>query len=221
MKRSLSLFLATLLALFSLITLTACGNYYTDEETNAILDGLLTREADLNGYIYFDSFKTAEDPGDDIYSDYQHYYLVHPDSKYITLASLMGEVDAIFTVEGREPIYEYAFYGFNDSEVDNGASKDGETVSRPSRFYEDEEGLKINVSDEAFSGRTLYLLGSAVVKRSNETHIRAEITTYRFDSEGNPILHKKDVEILLENGTWRLMGQTLIAGTTAERLITE
>lgn len=217
MKKLLSLCLV-FLCLFSM---SACGNVYTDAEANEILDTLLTREADLNGYIYFDSFKTKDDPGDDIYSDYQHYYLVHPDSKYVTLASLMGEVDAIFTKEGREPIYDYAFLGFNDGAVDDGIAEDGESVSRPSRFHEDKEGLKINVSDEGFSGRTQYLLGSAKVKRSNETHIRAEITTYRFDKNGNPILHKKEIEVLFEDGAWKLMGQTLIAGVIAERLIEE
>lgn len=207
MKKILSLILSTVLLLLALVPLTACGSVYSDEEANEILDKLLTREADLNGYIYFDSFKTKEEPSEeDLASDYQHYYVVHPDSKYITLASLMGEVDAIFTVEGREPIYEYAFTGFDD----------GQSVSRPSRFHEDKEGLKINVSEEAFSGKTVYLLGSARVERSNETHIRAEITTYRFNKEGEPILHKKTVELLVEEGSWKLMGQTLIAGVVSE-----
>ena len=199
---------AILLAILCLVPLASCGAY-SDEEANEILDAILIREAELNGYIYFNSFKTKEDPGDDVDSDFQKYYLVHPDSKYVTLASLMGEVDALYTVEGRENVYEHAFTGLDD----------GETVSRPPRFFEDEEGLKINVAGDKYSGRTLALLGSAKVKRSNATHIRAEITTYRFDSEGNPILHIKEVELLYEDGAWKLMGQTLIAGTTTEKLI--
>ena len=218
MKKLISLCLVCI----CLFSLASCGSVYSDAEANEILDALLTGEAELNGYIYFDSYKTKEEPSEeDIRSDYQHYYLVHPDSQYITLASLMGAVDKIFTKEGREPIYDYAFRGFNDSAVDDGVADDGESISRPSRFHEDEEGLKINVSEEGFSGRTLYLLGSAKVLRSNETHIRAEIVTYRFDRNGNPILHKKEVEVLFEDGAWKLMGQTLIAGVTAEILIEE
>ena len=220
MKKIIAFCLLLTLTFLSLFSFTACGNIYTDAEVTEILDQLLIREADLNGWIYFDSFKTLEEPSEeDLNSNYQHYYVVHPDSKYVTLASLMGEVDAIFTSDGKQAIYDYAFLGFGDGAVDDGVAEDGETVSETSRFYEDEEGLKINVSVAPYSGRTLYLLGSAKVKRSTETHIRAEITTYRFDKDGNPILHKKDVELLFENGSWKLMNSTLIAGTTTEELI--
>lgn len=202
--------LLVLLSLVMLFSFCACGAY-TDEEAAKIIDALLIREADLNGYIYFDSFKTAKEPTeDDLNSQYQHYYLVDPTSKYVTLTALQSEVDRLYTKEARESVYEHAFTGISD-----------ETFSRPPRFFEDEEGLKINVSGEKYSGRTLALLGSAKVKRSNEIHILAEVTTYRFDKEGNPILHIKEIEVLLEDGAWRLMGQSLIAGTTDEALIKE
>ena len=203
MKKLISL----ILLLAVLLTLASCGSPYTDEEVSEIVDSLLKREADLNGYIYFDSFKTKEDPGDDIYASFQKYYLVHPDSKYVTLASLMGEVDAIFATMAREDIYNYAFLGYED-----------DSLSFPSRFFEDEEGLKIDVTNQEFKGRTVALLGSAKVKRANATRIRAEVVTYRFDSEGNPYEHIKTVELIKENGVWKLYAQTLIAGTTAEKL---
>lgn len=197
-----------LLLFVCLFSFVSCGPY-SDEEACEIIDALLIREADLNGYIYFDSFKTKEDPGEDVNSSFQRYYLVHPDSKYTKLDQLKAEVDAIYTVEGRENVYEHAFTGIDD----------GESVSRPSRFFEDEEGLKINVAGDTYTGRTLALLGSAKVKRSNSTHIRAEITTYRFNSEGDPIRHIKEIEVMLEDGAWKLMGQSLIAGTTRAELI--
>ncbi len=204
MKKLLCMILSALL----LLSLVACGPY-SDEEAAEIFDELLTREADLNGYIYFDSFKTKEDPGDDINASFQKYYLVHPDSKYLTIASLMGEVDAIIAREWRTDLYNYAFNGLDD----------GESISFPSRFFEDEEGLKIDVTNNEFSGRTIALLGSAKVKRSNKTHIRAEITVYRLDKEGNPTVHIKEVEVIFEDGAWKLKGQTLIAGVTDKPMI--
>lgn len=206
MKKLLSL----LLVFTFLFSLTACGPY-SDEEVNPILDALLIKEAELNGYLYFDSFKTKEEPTeDDLNSPYQHYYLVHPESKYVTMNALKGAVDALYAESVREGIYEHAFDGFDD----------GEQVSRPPRFYEDKEGLKINVSDDPYSGRTLALLGSAEVLRSNKTHILAEITTYQFRN-GKPMIDKKKIEILYEDGAWKLMGQTMIVGTTTEKLIEE
>ncbi|MBQ7365117.1 MAG: hypothetical protein IJW46_05925 [Clostridia bacterium] len=203
MKKILSLVILVAM-LFSLVS---CSTY-SDEEAAEIIDALLIREAELNGYIYFDSFQTKEDPGDDIYASYQKYYVVHPDSRYVTLASLMGEVDAILATMAREDIYNYAFNGYED-----------DSVSFPSRFFEDEEGLKIDVTNNEFKGRTVALLGSAKVKRSNATRIRAEVVTYRFDSEGNPYEHIKTVEVINENGVWKLYAQTLIASTTDEPLI--
>ncbi|MBR2986430.1 MAG: hypothetical protein IKC63_00270 [Clostridia bacterium] len=203
MKKLLSL----LILVSMLFTFSSC-NAYSDEEAAKIIDELLIREADLNGYIYFDSFKTKEDPGDDIYEDFQKYYVVAPDSKYLTLASLMGEVDAVFATMAREEIYNYAFYGY-----------ESESISFPSRFFEDEEGLKIDVTNQEFKGRTVALLGSAKVKRSNATRIRAEVMTYRIDSEGNPREHIKTVELIKENGVWKLYAQTMIAATTDTPLL--
>ncbi len=199
MKKVLCIMLIAVL----LISLTACG-YYSNDEANEILDELLTREAELNRYIYGDAFKTEEDPGDDVNASYQKYYKVASDSKYLTIASLMAEVDALIVSTSLEAIYEYAFEGLGD-----------EDLSYPPRFAEDSEGhLEINVADHMYSPRSVALLGSARVKRSNATHIQAEITLYRFDSEGNPIEVQKDVEIRVENGVWKLVNQTMIIGVT-------
>lgn len=195
----------SLLLLFSLpLTLSAC-TYYSDEETAAIVDEVLTKEADLNRYIYLNAFQTEEDPGDDVNSTYQHYYTVHPDSKYRTISALKDAVNEVIASVSREEIYAYAFDGL--SSEDN---------SVPPRFASDEDGyLQINVSDNAYSQmRSVYRLGSAKAKRSNQTHIKAVITVIRYDKDGNPREAEKEVELLLEDGQWRLVSQTMIIGVT-------
>lgn len=187
-----------------LFTLSACG-YYSDEEAIPIIDELLTREAELNGYIYGSSFQTEIDPGDDVNASFQRYYNVHPTSKYLTLTALKDAVDAVIASVSREEIYAYAFDGLSS-----------EDSSSPPRFSEDENGvLQINVADNLYAQmRSVYLLGSAKVKRSNQTHIRAEITVIRYDKEGNATTAKKNVELLLENGAWRLSNPSMIIGVT-------
>lgn len=203
MKRILAILLSAILLLSLVFSFTACGPY-SDAQANAILNELLTREADLNRYVYGDAFKTREDPGDDVDSPYQKYYKVAEDSKYLTLSSLMSEVDALIVSTSREEIYDYAFEGYED-----------ENMSYPPRFAESADGvLEINVADHMYSPRTVALLGSAKVKRANETHIKANITVYRFDSEGNPIKATKTVDIRIENGEWKLVSQTMIVGVT-------
>ena len=198
---------AILLLLALLITaFTGCG-YYSDAEANEIINDLLIRVADLNGYIYGNSFKTEKDPGDDVDSDYQKYYKVATDSKYITLASLVSEVDSLIVSTSREGIYEYAFQGVTDET----------SASYPPRFAENEDGtLEINVADHMYSLRTKALLGSAKVLRSNPTHIKAKITVYRFTADGTPIEAEKEMELRVEDGEWRLVNQTMIIGVLEE-----
>ncbi len=200
--------IALILAGGMLFLFASCG-VYSDDETAEILDELLTREADLNGYIYGDSFETQEDPGEDVNSPYQKYYTVHPDSKYVTLSALMNEVDALIASASREEIYAYAFDGVSD----------GESVSSPPRFAEDKDGrLQINVADNMYAQmRTVYLLGSARALRSTKTHIKAEITVYRFDREGNPVEATKTVEIRQEDGVWKLLTQSMVIGVIEEK----
>lgn len=203
--KKISLLFLTALLLFSF---TACSAY-SDEEAGAIIDELLTREADLNGYIYGNSFKTAEDPGEDVDSTYQKYYTVHPESKYLTLASLQKEVDSLFASAAREEIEDYAFNGISD----------GDSYSSPPRFAEDKDGnLQINVADHMYEQmRTVALLGSTRVKRATATHIKAEITVIRYDKNGTPYEAKKDVELRQEEGEWRLLSQTMVIGVTDTR----
>lgn len=203
MKKILSLCLLISLLFGVCVTATSCGAY-SDEEAAVFIDELLTKEAELNGYIYKDSFKTAEDPGEDVNSPYQQYYRVAPDSKYLTLGALRDAVDEILSETSRDEIYAYAFDGVHTEEY-----------SAPPRFSADKEGnLEINVSDPANSGmRTVALLGSARVKRSTQGHIRAVITVERTKADGTVVRDdEKVVEIRYENGAWRLVNQTMIVG---------
>lgn len=181
-------------------SLASCGAY-SDEEAAAIIDGLLIKEADLNGYLYKDSFHTKEDPGEDVNAAYQKYYEVAPDSKYLTQTALKNAIDEIIATPSRQEIYDYAF---------NGVS--GEDFSVPPRFATAENGnLQINVADHTYDGmRTTAILGTAKVKRSNQTHIRAVITVERKKADGTVVLDEKEVEILREDGVWRLLDQTMI-----------
>ena len=106
----------------------------------------------------------------------------------------------------RDGIYGYAFDGTSD-----------EIASYPPRFRENEttKNLDINVADKSnYQLRTVALLNSAEVTRSNKTHIKAEITVYRYSADGSVTQGKKDVEIRMEDGVWKLVNQTLIGGTT-------
>ena len=126
------------------------------------------------------------------------------DSKYLTITSLKAAVDSLIVSTSREGIYGYAFDGTTD-----------EYGSRPPRFQENKisKNIDINVADNDYKLTTVALLGSAKVKRSNETHIRAEITVYRCKSDGSFEKGKKEVEIRIEDGVWKLIDQTMIGGT--------
>ena len=196
--------LLCILAMLTLCSLVSC-NTYTDAEANEIINDLLIREAELNSYIYGNAFQTKEDPGDDVNASTQRYYEVREDSKYLTIASLKKAVDDLIVSTSREGIYGYAFDGTND-----------EYGSRPPRFKENStsKNIDINVADNDYKLTTVALLGSAKVSRSNKTHIRADITVYRYKSDGSFTKAIKEVEIRLENGVWKLIDQTMIGATT-------
>ena len=182
----------------------ACGcSVYTDTEANEIINDLLIREAELNRYIYGDAFKTKEDPGEDVNASTQRYYEVAEDSKYLTITSLKAAVDDLIVSTSREGIYGYAFDGTSDP-----------SGSKPPRFRENEKtkNIDINVADHDFKLITYALLNSAKVDRSNKTHIRADITIYRFLSDGTIEKDKKEVEIRMEDGVWKLINQTYVGG---------
>ena len=195
--------LLCILALLMLSSLVSCSAY-TDAEANKIIDDLLLREAELNSYIYGNAYKTKEDPGDDVNAGTQRYYEVTEDSKFLTLTSLKAAVDALIVSTSREGIYGYAFDGTSD-----------EFGSRPPRFKENavSKNIDINVADNDYKLTTVALLGSAKVTRSNKTHIRAEITVYRYKSDGSFVEGTKEVEIRIEDGVWKLIDQTMIGGT--------
>ena len=198
MKRILLCILAVLI----FCSLVSC-NAYTDEETNEIIDALLIREAELNAYVYGDAYETKEDPGEDVNATTQRYYEVKEDSKYLTITSLKAAVDDLIVSTSREGIYGYAFDGTID-----------EYGSRPPRFRENSvsKNIDINVADNDYKLTTVALLGSAKVSRSNETHIRADITVYRYKSDGSFEKGTKEVEIRKEDGVWKLIDQTMIGG---------
>ncbi len=202
MRKIIAFTLATAFVLMSLFSLASCGPY-SDEEAGEIIDELLKKEAKLNGYIYGGSFKTEKDPGDDVNSTYQKYYTVAEDSEYYTLSALKSAVDEIIAETSREEIYKYAFEGdlYDDTSI-------------PPRFAEDEEGnLQINVADNAYNQmRTVAKLGTVKVKRSTKSHIKAEITVIRTTSSGEKREATKEVEIILEDGSWKLISQTMIIG---------
>lgn len=195
--------LLCILALFMIASLVSC-NEYTDAQANEIIDVLLVREAELNAYIYGDAFETKEDPGEDVNAGTQRYYEVAEDSKYLTIASLKKAVDDLIVSTSRDGIYGYAFDGTND-----------EYGSRPPRFKENSvsKNIDINVADNDYKLTTVALLGSAKVSRSNKTHIRADITVFRYKSDGSFTKGTKEVEIRMENGVWKLIDQTMIGGT--------
>lgn len=195
--------LLCILALLMLSSLVSC-NAYTDAEANEIIDDLLIREAELNSYVYGNAYKTKEDPGDDANATTQRYYEVTEDSKFLTITSLKTAVDDLIVSTSREGIYGYAFDGTND-----------EFGSRPPRFKENavSKNIDINVADNDYKLTTVALLGSAKVTRSNKTHIRAEITVYRYKSDGSFVEGTKEVEIRIEDGVWKLIDQTMIGGT--------
>lgn len=203
MKKALLVLLLTALLIPSLCS---CS-YYNDEQAALIIDEVLTKEAELNGYIYGNSFDTAEDPGDDVNSSYQVYYTVAPDSKYLTLSSLMEAVDGLLASGSRDEIYSYAFEGLSTDDF-----------SAPARFAEDEYGnLQINVAENSYAGmRTAAVLGSARVLRSNKTHIKAEFTAIRTSSSGQKTEVVLDVEVIYEDGAWKLSRQTFIASVVSE-----
>lgn len=198
MKRILLCILAVLI----FCSLVSC-NAYTDEEANEIIDALLIREAELNAYVYGDAYETKEDPGEDVNATTQRYYEVKEDSKYLTITSLKAAVDDLIVSTSREGIYGYAFDGTID-----------EYGSRPPRFRENSvsKNIDINVADNDYKLTTVALLGSAKVSRSNETHIRADITVYRYKSDGSFEKGTKEVEIRKEDGVWKLIDQTMIGG---------
>ena len=195
--------LVCILALLTFVSLVSC-NAYTNAEACVIIDELLIREAELNSYIYGNAYKTKEDPGDDVNAETQRYYEVTEDSKYLTITSLKAAVDDLIVSTSREGIYGYAFDGTTD-----------EYGSRPPRFQENKtsKNIDINVADNDYKLTTIALLGSAKLKRSNETHIRAEITVYRYKSDGSFVKGTKEVEIRIEDGVWKLIDQTMIGGT--------
>lgn len=196
--------LLCILVMLTLCSLVSC-NTYTDAEANEIIDDLLIREAELNSYIYGNAFQTKENPGDDVNADTQRYYEVREDSKFLTIASLKKAVDDLIVSTSRDGIYGYAFDGTTD-----------EYGSRPPRFKENStsKNIDINVADNDYKLTTVALLGSAKVMRSNKSHIRAEITVYRYKSDGSFTKATKEVEIRLEDGVWKLIDQTMIGATT-------
>lgn len=195
--------LLCILALLMLSSLVSC-NAYTDAEANEIIDELLIREAKLNSYIYGNAYKTKEDPGDDVNATTQRYYEVTEDSEFLTIATLKAAVDDLIVSTSREGIYGYAFDGTSD-----------EFGSRPPRFRENavSKNIDINVADNDYKLTTVALLGSAKVSRSNKTHIRADITVFRYKSDGSFEKGTKEVEIRIEDGVWKLIDQTMIGGT--------
>lgn len=195
--------LLCVLAMLTICSFVSC-NAYTDAEVNEIIDPLLIREAELNSYVYGDAFKTKEDPGEDVNAETQRYYEVREDSKYLTITTLKQAIDDLIVSTSREGIYGYAFDGTSD-----------EYGSRPPRFRENSESknIDINVADHDYTLSTVALLGSAKAVRSNKTHIRAEITVYRYKSDGSFEKATKEVEARIENGVWKLIDQTMIGGT--------
>lgn len=203
MKKTAAALLLAALAVFSL-----CGcSYYDDEQAGEIVDEILAREAELNGYIYGDSFETEKDPGEDVNSSYQVYYNVASDSKYRTLSSLRQAVDDLIAYDSRDDIYSYAFDGLSTEEF-----------SAPARFAEDEHGnLQINVAENSFTDmRTAAILGTTRVKRSNQTHIMAEFRAIRTDSQGNESEVTLEIELIFEDGAWKLINQTFVASVIEE-----
>ena len=200
---------AILLVCMMLVGLVSCGPY-SDEDANAILNEMLTKVSVLNQHIYGDAFKTKEDPGDDVNATFQKYYEVAEDSKYLTLTTLKAEVDSLFGPDAREDVYAFAFDGTNS-----------EDSSTPPRFAENAEtkNLEINVADKSdFQLRTVALLSSAKVKRSNATHIRAEITVYR--TIGGVQREEQDIiNLVQENGVWKFVETVFIGGVTEIPLV--
>lgn len=179
----------------------SCKGPITDEMAKEIISPLLVKEAEINGYIYGDKFRTEDDPGDDVNSSFAKYYRVAEDSKYKSIADLKAALSEVYTEKTVSVVCVYAFDGYTDEE-DGGAS------IRP-RFEEDEKGyLQIDVAKDPYDMRGVIHPDTVRVIRSTNSLMRVKIDYSRFSKDGRETVIEKTLELSLENGSWRLNTQT-------------
>ncbi len=195
-----------LLCLSILMSACSCAMFKgpaSDEQLRELLRELLPKDANLNKFIWGDAFETAEEVKEnDKNSKSCVYYTVSADAPYHSVESIKKDMEALYTAEICEIIYNYAF---ENSDI---------TMARFCNEYEDEQNTKVKdlridvtANHQPYELTAKAMISTAVVIRSTNTIIEGEMS---FTAGEAGKVRKMTVKLLNTDGSWKLDTQTWI-----------